>query len=49
MFPHYITSKNGITLWQIGHYCYEISGKGVKEIINDNCEVAVERFNASYG
>ena len=49
-FPHYIMKLNGYTLWQKGHYMYEIchNNKRIRTIM-DSCEVAVSILNNEYG
>ena len=48
-FPHFIMRVNGYTLWQKGHYQYEIERKGIKRLIMDSCENAVSILNDEYG
>lgn len=48
-FPHFIMRSNGYVLWQMGHYMYQIEGKGIKRTIMDSCENAVSILNTEYG
>ena len=45
-FPHFVMSQKGLTLWQMGHYQYEITRNSERfqlvETIMDSCEVAVK-------
>jgi len=49
MFPHFIMRVNGYTLFQMGHYHYEINGKGIKKVIMDSHENAVSILNSEFG
>lgn len=36
----------GVSLWQRGHYHYELDNNGTIEIIMGSCEDAIEHYNA---